>query len=55
MTDILKQLTEEKAKLQSKITTLKGEIWDLNLQSKKLDKAINALSTDDSKEKKQPG
>lgn len=55
MIDLLKQLTDEKAKIQAKITTLKGEIWDLNLQSKKIDKAITALTPDAAKKENDSG
>lgn len=51
MTDLLKQLTEEKAKFEAKIKVLKGEIWDLNIQCKKIDKAISALNAPDAVKK----
>lgn len=56
MTDLLKQLTEEKAKFEAKIKVLKGEIWDMNVQCKKIEKAINALNAPDAaKKENDPG
>lgn len=47
MTEVIKNLTNEKARIEADITKLKAQIFDLTAQSKKLDKAIKALTPND--------
>jgi chaperonin cofactor prefoldin len=43
MQNIIETLTKEKEAVEARIKTLKGEMWDLNLKVKSLEKAIKAI------------
>lgn len=43
MEDLIKKLTEEKAKIEADVEKKKLELFDLNIKIKSLEKAIKAL------------
>lgn len=51
MTDLIKNLTAEKAKIEAEIKAHKDAVFVLTAKSKQLDKAIKALESPDVTEK----
>jgi predicted nucleic acid-binding Zn-ribbon protein len=45
MQNLIESLNKEKTTNEAKIKELKGQVWDLNVKNKAIDKAIKALDT----------